>query len=82
MNSSYPRNAYGKQLLVLLISLTTLSFTVKVQNRELADAACSTVGKVRQIEQDTRWLVEYSQGLYRFYKLTSEKPTARTKTAN
>ncbi len=81
MNSATNSKADGKtRLLVLMTALSALTLAVGLQDRPITTAVCGGIDKVHQVQRDADQMVQFSRRLYRFYKLSQEKPSQSVRT--
>ena len=60
-------------ILVFVVSMLAGSLTV---TQNVAAASCPAARKIQQWERESRAVVRFSVRLYRFYKLSTERPMA------
>ena len=76
MNSTTNFKADGKaRFLVLMTAVSALALTLRLQDWPITTAVCGGINKVHQVQRDADEVVQFSRRLYRFYKLSEEKPT-------
>ena len=69
---------YRKPAIVLSLCLLTFSLTVLPASVTAASGAATR--KIQQWQRETREMVNLSQRIYRFYKLSSQKTTMQART--
>ena len=78
MKSARNPKADGRaRFVVLMAALSMLTATVRLQDCPIATAVCASMDKVHQVQHDADQMVQFSRRLYRFYRLSQEKPSPR-----
>jgi len=80
INSTCFAGVKARLFVLMLASLLSVSVNAKLQN--VAEVSAPVVRKVQAAERKSKELVRFSIRLYRFYKLSSEKPVAQAPIRN
>jgi len=73
INTNSLANAKSR-FLTLMLAVSMLAASVTATSPSVATASASLIRKVQQVQHESREMIRFSLRLYRFYKLSSERP--------
>lgn len=69
-----------KRFLTLVLTVAMAMLSATGASRSVAAVSVPVVHKVQQVERESRAVVRFSVRLYRFYKMSTEKPVIEAHT--
>jgi len=67
------------RFLTLLLAASMLTVSVTAASQSLTAVSTPMVRKVQRVQRESRDVIRFSVRLYRFYKLSSERPAIETR---
>jgi hypothetical protein len=73
---------FGNRGLAVVLSFFLLAVSATVLPASVSAVSGATARKIQQWQRETREIVSFSQRIYRFYKLSSQKTTMQARVCN